>query len=43
MSLRIAELEKNGSWKNDIKIKQQTMRTELKDSEISAQIQEKKT
>lgn len=40
MSLRIAELEKR-QLENDIKIKQQTMRTELKDSEISAQIQEK--
>ncbi len=40
MNLRIAELEKK-QLENDIKIKQQTMRTDLRESEISAQIQEK--
>lgn len=40
MNLRIAELEKK-QLENDIKIKQQTMRADIKDSELSAQIQEK--
>ncbi|PLK43516.1 efflux RND transporter periplasmic adaptor subunit [Emticicia sp. TH156] len=40
MNLRIAELEKK-QLENDIKIKQQTMRADLKESELSAQIQEK--
>ncbi|RYU94292.1 efflux RND transporter periplasmic adaptor subunit [Emticicia agri] len=40
MNLRIAELEKK-QLENDIRIKQQTMRADIKDSELSAQIQEK--
>lgn len=40
MNLRIAELEKK-QLENDIKIKQQTMRADIKESELSAQIQEK--
>lgn len=40
MNLRIAELEKK-QLENDIKIKQQTMRADLRESELSAQIQEK--
>lgn len=40
MNLRIAELEKK-QLENDIRIKQQTMRADIKESELSAQIQEK--
>ena len=40
MNLRIAELEKK-QLENDIKIKQQTMRADLRESELTAQIQEK--
>ena len=40
MNLRIAELEKK-QLENDIKIKQQTMRADIRESELSAQIQEK--
>ncbi|MBO9636760.1 MAG: HlyD family efflux transporter periplasmic adaptor subunit [Siphonobacter aquaeclarae] len=40
LDLRIAELEKR-QLENDIKVKQQTMRTELRESELQASIQEK--
>lgn len=40
MNLRIAQLEKK-QLENDIKIKQQTMRADIRESELSAQIQEK--
>lgn len=40
LDLRIAELEKR-QLENDIKVKQQTMSTELRESELQASIQEK--
>lgn len=40
MNLRIAELEKK-QLENDIKIKQQTMQADIRESELSAKIQEK--